>query len=324
METITDIRKRAESLYATLLRVSLDGRGLKKPADKAASFDRALQSVEEAVKVCGFVITLVDEHRDELEARDQLTRDLTAKLLAEGQELNSAKETISALQQQVASLQQQLLLSRPTAPPQQQQQPVAERSTSESCCQQHLEAALGELESLRGQLADVTIRQQQQVAATEAAVAEVAELRQLAAEVEPLRQRSEKAESATEALRLQTAAAEQQLRRQLEASRGQVAALQVRLAAWRRRRPPRAASTRPARLTTTSSSGSTRSSLPRRSYWSGCTMRCAPASSWTCSSWSGRWWRRTTSWGGWWRRPGRGSCGGSSTGGRPRWAAAAR
>ncbi|GLC35526.1 hypothetical protein PLESTM_000333700 [Pleodorina starrii] len=226
METITDIRKRAESLYATLLRVSLDGRGLKKPADKAASFDRALQSVEEAVKVCGFVITLVDEHRDELEARDQLTRDLTAKLLAEGQELNSAKETISALQQQVASLQQQLLLSRPTAPPQQQQQPVAERSTSESCCQQHLEAALGELESLRGQLADVTIRQQQQVAATEAAVAEVAELRQLAAEVEPLRQRSEKAESATEALRLQTAAAEQQLRRQLEASRGQVAALQ--------------------------------------------------------------------------------------------------
>ncbi|GLC52441.1 hypothetical protein PLESTB_000629500 [Pleodorina starrii] len=229
------IRKSAESLYATLARISLDGRGLKKPSDKAISFDRVLQTVEEAVKTCGFMITLVDEHRDELEAREHFTRGLAAKLVEEGQELSAAKDTIAALQQQVASLKLQQLLSCPQAPPHHQQQPAAERPTSEpSCCQQQqqqqLDAALSELESLRGQLADLTSRQQQE-AATEVAAAEVAELRRLAAEAEPLRQRAEEAESAAEALRLQAAVSEQQLRRQLEASRGQVAALQVRMAA---------------------------------------------------------------------------------------------
>ncbi|GLC59068.1 hypothetical protein PLESTB_001443800 [Pleodorina starrii] len=190
------------------------------------------------------MITLVDEHRDELEARDQFNRGLAAALLEESQELSAAKDTISALQQQVASLEQQLL-STPQVPP--QQQPAASETTTTSWPsyqhqqQQQLEAALSELESLRGQLADVTSRQQQQQlqqqAATEAAVvAEVAELRQLAAEVEPLRQRAEAAESAAEALRLQAAAVseQQQLRRQLEASRGQqqvAAVLQLRLAA---------------------------------------------------------------------------------------------
>ncbi|GLC43613.1 hypothetical protein PLESTM_001495900 [Pleodorina starrii] len=198
----------------------------------------ALQSVEDAVKTCGFVVTLIDEHRDELEACNQFTRGLAAKLLEEGQELSSAKDTIAALQQQVASLELQLL-STPQVPPQQQPTAAERPTTSEPSCQQHqqqqqqqLEAALGELESLRGQLADLTTRQQQQVAATEVAAAEVAELRRLAAEVEPLRQRVEEAESAAEAMRLQTAVSGQQLRRQLEASRGQqVAALQLRLAA---------------------------------------------------------------------------------------------
>ncbi|GLC68308.1 hypothetical protein PLESTF_000675500 [Pleodorina starrii] len=186
------------------------------------------------------MITLVDEHRDELEARDQFNRGLAAALLEESQELSAAKDTISALQQQVASLEQQLL-STPQVPP--QQQPAASETTTTSWPsyqhqhQQQLEAALSELESLRGQLADVTSRQQQQqqqVATTKASVAaEVAELRQLAAE---LRQRAEAAESAAEALRLQAAAVseQQQLRRQLEASRGQqqvAAVLQLRLAA---------------------------------------------------------------------------------------------
>ncbi|GLC43279.1 hypothetical protein PLESTB_001490400 [Pleodorina starrii] len=186
--------------------------------------------MEEAVKTCGFIITLVDEHCDELQARDQFNRGLTAKLLEESQELSSAKDTISALQQQVASLEQQLL-SRPQAPPRPQQPSAETSTTSEPSCQQQLEAALCELTSLRGQLADVTSRQQQQEAATEVAAAEAAELRRFAAEAEPLRQRVAEAESAAEALRLQGAVAEQQLRRQLEASRGQVAALQVRVEA---------------------------------------------------------------------------------------------